>query len=132
MLSLILFLWMRERVHEIGIYLSVGIQKKGLLGQYILESLLTAAAAFILALAIAFAASGVTGQMIGKSLSSEGEAEMSLERDQTEAAELKIRVGAAETAEVAGIGILIVLLSAGAASVTALRLQPKDILSKMS
>ncbi len=57
---------------------------------------------------------------------------MSLERDQTETAELKIRVGAAEAAEVAGIGILIVLLSAGAASVTALRLQPKDILSKMS
>lgn len=36
-LSLILILWLRERIYEIGILLSIGINKAKIIGQFILE-----------------------------------------------------------------------------------------------
>ena len=46
-LSLILILWLRERIHEIGILLSIGI-----LGQFIIELLLISLPAVILSIAV--------------------------------------------------------------------------------
>ena len=54
------------------------------------------------------------------------------ERDAAEDFELKIQIGAVEFAEIAGLEILLILLSTGVSSITVFRLQPKDILSKMS
>lgn len=130
MLSLILFLWMRERVHEIGIYLSIGIRKMGILRQHILENLVIAAAAFLLAWGISTAASGVTEQIVGSAFSEESAEEETPK--QAEDSGLEVRVGAAELMEIAGMGLLLILLSTGVSSVTVLRMQPKDILSKMS
>lgn len=39
-LSLILILWMRERIYEIGIFLSIGMSKKVIISQFILELLI--------------------------------------------------------------------------------------------
>ncbi len=132
MLSLILFLWMRERVHEIGIYLSIGIRKTEIFKQHILENLAAAAVAFLLASGISIAASGLTGQIISNSFSQGSETEEISGRDAAEDFELKIQIGAVEFAEIAGLEILLILLSTGVSSITVFRLQPKDILSKMS
>ena len=47
-LSLILTMWARTRIHETGVLLSVGISKMSILGQYIAEVLLIAVLAFSL------------------------------------------------------------------------------------
>ncbi|OFK62061.1 ABC transporter permease [Globicatella sp. HMSC072A10] len=39
-LSLILILWLRERIYEIGIFLSIGMSKKVIISQFILELLM--------------------------------------------------------------------------------------------
>lgn len=137
MLSLILFLWMRERVHEIGIYLSVGIRKAELLGQHILENLSVAVLAFFLAWAIATAASGVTGQMVDKQFARETEeteqvAGTHQETEQSEESLVEVSIGLTELAQITGIGVLIILFSTGISAILVLRMQPRDIFSKMS
>lgn len=136
MLSLILFLWMRERVHEIGIYLSVGIKKMEIFRQQILENLAVAILAFFLAWGIAAAASGVTGQVVENQFTQETEeqeteAEAAAQKTE-EGSMVEIRIGLAELAQIAGIGVLIILVSTGISSITVLRMQPRDIFSKMS
>lgn len=131
MLSLILFLWMRERMHETGIYLSIGIRKTELLLQRILENITILAAAFLLAWGIGAAVSEIGGQTILDFLSETREETQTAEQMTEQSLELDISIGAVELAEIAGMEILIVLFSTGASSVAALRMRPKDILSKM-
>ena len=45
-LSLMLALWMKERVHEIGVLLAMGFDKIQIIGQHIVEILLIAIVAF--------------------------------------------------------------------------------------
>ena len=59
-LSLILTMWARTRIHETGVLLSVGISKMSILGQYIAEVLLIAVLAFSLSY---FSANAIAGQM---------------------------------------------------------------------
>ena len=132
MLSLILFLWMRERMHEIGIYLSIGIRKMEIVRQHMLENLVVAVAAFLLAWGISAAASGFTGQLAGNVFAEENAQEEFEGQEAVEDSGLEVRIGAAELAEIVGLGFLLILLSTGVSSVTVLRMQPKDILSKMS
>ena len=49
-LSLILTMWARSRIHETGVLLSVGICKLSILGQYIAEVVIIAMLAFSLSL----------------------------------------------------------------------------------
>lgn len=132
MLSLVLFLWMRERVHEIGIYLSIGIRKREIAGQRVLENLAVAAAAFLLAWGIAAAASGFAGRAVADSFSESGKTEETSGSKAERESGLEISVGTVELVEIAGLEILLVLLSTGISSAAVLRMQPKDILSKMS
>ena len=48
-LSLVLILWVRERMYEIGILLAIGCSKMKIMGQFILELVLTSLPAMILA-----------------------------------------------------------------------------------
>ena len=59
-LSLILTLWSRTRVHETSILLSLGIRKLSILGQYIAEVLIIAVLAFSLSY---FSSNAIAGQM---------------------------------------------------------------------
>lgn len=45
-LSLILTMWSKSRIHETGVFLSVGIGKASIIGQYLAESLIIAVLAF--------------------------------------------------------------------------------------
>lgn len=132
MLSLILFLWMRERVHETGIYLSIGIQKTKIACQQILENLAVAAAAFFLAWGICAAASGLAENVIADLLMESGGYELSSGAKKEEEGGISIHTGAKELAEIAGVETALVLLSTGISSAAVLRMRPKDILSKMS
>ena len=51
-LSLILILWLRERIYEIGILLSIGVSKLEIVGQFIVELVLVSIPAMISALII--------------------------------------------------------------------------------
>lgn len=128
MLSLILFLWMRDRVHEIGVYLSLGKKRSEILWQHMLENLLVAAAAFIVAWGICQITSKTVEQAVGTAFFAETEQEAEI---QTEPPEL-VAIGVIELLEVAGIGALIIILSTGISSLLVLRMRPKDILSLMS
>ena len=135
MLSLILFLWMRDRVHEIGVYLSIGKKRTEILGQHIVENLMVAVMSFALAWGICMAASGAVEQTVGAAFFEEKEEkeEEAWERagEETEIPKL-VRIGVIEIAEVAGIGGMIILISTGISSAVVLRMKPKEILSLMS
>lgn len=51
-LSLILILWLRERIYEIGILLSIGVSKLEIVGQFIVELVLVSIPAMISALIV--------------------------------------------------------------------------------
>jgi len=60
-ISLIVLLFMRDRKHELGIYLSIGERRNRVMGQIILELLLISGCALLLSL--------LTGNMLGKVVS---------------------------------------------------------------
>ena len=144
-LSLILTMWARTRIHETGVLLSVGISKLSILGQYIAEVLLIAIFAFSLSY---FSASAIAGQMgnvlqsgqavtevqqeNGLSAGSRGEAGTDAEDQKIEPPKLQVRVQFEEMGLLFLLGIGIVTVSAGFSSISVMRLKPREILSKMS
>ena len=144
LLSLILTMWMRDRIHEIGVFLSIGLKKVGIIGQHILENLLVAMVAFILAWGIsALAAEQVGDVLLGDVLEQTEVADETdsafqlysdpVKQDEIQTKELvTIQVGIGEFLGIVGIGVLIVVVSTGISSVLVIRMKPKDILSSMS
>ena len=144
-LSLILTMWARTRIHETGVLLSVGISKLSILGQYIAEVLLIAIFAFSLSY---FSASAIAGQMgnilqsgqavteaqqeDGLSAGTRGEAGTDTDEPEIETPELQVRVQLEEMGLLFLLGIGIVTVSAGISSISVMRLKPREILSKMS
>lgn len=143
-LSLILTMWARTRIHETGVLLSVGIRKLSILGQYIAEVLMIAILAFSLSY---FSSSAIAGQM-GNMLQAEqsvsevqsddglsanrGEARTAGSTPKIEPPELQVTVQLEELGLLFLIGIGIVTVSAGISSISVMRLKPREILSKMS
>ena len=66
-LSLILTMWARTRIHETGVLLSVGIRKLSILGQYIAEVLMIA----ILAFSLSYFSSSAIARQMGNMLQAE-------------------------------------------------------------
>ena len=61
-LSLILILWLRERIYEIGILLSIGISKTKIIGQFILELIFISLPSIVVSL---FLGNIILNQIIG-------------------------------------------------------------------
>lgn len=192
-LSLILTLWARGRVHETGILLSIGISKISILGQYIAEVLIIAVAAFLLSYfssgAIAdnvghlllaqtpattataagdtnAAAAPSTGDIDETAEPSTGDIDETTEpsvygnataaasgRDDTAttarsgnnkdgdshtlpagvtSVEMDIHIRLLDMVLLFAAGITVVILSAGIASISVMRMKPGEILAKMS
>ena len=125
-LSLILTMWARTRIHETGVLLSVGISKMSILGQYIAEVLLIAVLAFSLSYFSANAIAGQMGNILqsgqvvsevqqedGLSTGTRGEAGTNIGDQEIEAPELQVRVQLEEMGLLFLIGIVIVTVSAG-------------------
>ena len=88
-LALILTLWTKTRIHEIGVFLSVGIKKSAIIGQYLTEVLLIAVFAFGLSY---FTSSAIAGQIGNNLLEQSVQAEK--EDDGGSAAAVAVDVGA--------------------------------------
>lgn len=165
-LALILTLWTKTRIHEIGVFLSMGIRKHAVIGQFLLEVLLIAVPAFGLSY---FTSSAVAGQ-IGNHLleqsmptghpaihapagqDSQGIQTEPEDADGVSAAAAAVEEGTDELirnplpgedgievsvelndlALLYLIGFAIIIAAVSASSVTVVRLNPREILSKMS
>ena len=146
-LALILTLWAKARIHEIGIFLSVGIRKSAIVGQYLIEVLLVAILAFSLSY---FTSSAIAGQ-IGNHLLEQSMQTQQEENDIVSAAAavdvgadtlikkplptengIRISVGLDNLVQLYLIGFAIIIMAVSVSSVTVMRLKPREILSKMS
>ena len=122
-LSLVLILWVRERMYEIGILLAIGRSKIKIVGQFILELVLVSLPAMILA---AILGRVFMGWILGAVLQKEGLGNLDLSSFTTGGGGLDI------FAMSYGLLILIMVLAVIAASWMILTKKPKEILAKIS
>lgn len=118
-LTLLLTIWIRGRKKEIGILLSLGKSRINLAAQFFAEIWIVAAAAFASSVPL----SSLTAEKAGELLAS---------KTAVSSANLSISVSLEYLLPLYLIGTLIVTISVAASSWTVVRLQPKDILTKMS
>ena len=145
-LALILTLWTKTRIHEIGVFLSVGIRKSSIIGQYLIEVLLIAVFAFGLSY---FTSNGIAGQignhLLGQSVQVEQEDNSSSAATAVEVGAdtliqkplpaengIHVSVGLDSLILLYLIGFVIIIVAVSISSITVMRLKPREILSKMS
>lgn len=142
MLGLILLLWVRNRLPEIGMLLAMGIGKGNILLQHVAEILMIAVVAF----ALSFVTSSLVAQGVGDTLFEQASAvdrvtvndltEGTTENMGADAAPslvtIDVDVSVGNLLLVYAMGTGIILLSIALASVPILRLKPKEILTKIS
>ena len=124
-LSLILILWLRERIHEIGVLLSIGISKIKIVTQFILELLFISLPSLVLSL---FIGNVILNIIVGGFTNSDDSTIMvdSLLKNNNLISNLITFL------ESYGILIGIIVLSVIIASLMILIKKPKEILSKIS
>ena len=144
-ISLVLWLWARERRRETGILLAVGASKPGIVTQHILELVLIAIPAFGAAW---FAAQGAA-QFIGNQLVSQAAKSTSkdmasqlggsgLGADNESALSgktrdhVQVRLDTGQGALVCGISLALVCVAVLIASIPVLRARPKALLTQLS
>ena len=113
LMILILSMSVRSRKRETGILLAVGIAKPAVVLQYVLETLLIAAAAFPLAYLSSRQVVGTLGVLFGKSAE-------------------HIIVAPEHFALVTVMGSILLVAAVLASCIPAMRMKPKNILSQMS
>ncbi len=121
-LSLVLVFWVRGRLHEIGILLSIGASKWQIIGQFLAE------------LAIIAAVSSVFALGIGSVASSQISTALTAQTSQSQCVETTVMQAApvATYLQAFAFGYMVVLLSAIAATAPIMRQSPKQILAKLS
>lgn len=122
-LSLVLILWVRERMYEIGILLAIGRSKMKIMGQFILELVLVSLPAMILAVILGRI---FVGWILGAVLQKESLDNLDLSSFTTGGGGLDI------FAMSYGLLVLIIVLAVIAASWMILTKKPKEILAKIS
>ena len=142
-ICLVFLFWLKGRVHEIGIYLSLGRTKFSIVTQMLLEGVLVGCVAFLLATAVSpIVSKGIVGYLVDyqaqiqaeeKQLDSDVEA-ISLVEDNRNAEVVGITVKiSGDVVFLSGISVLGVIMTAIALSCISVMIQkPKEILSKMS
>lgn len=122
-LSLVLILWVRERMYEIGILLAIGRSKMKIVGQFILELVLISLPAMILA---AILGRVFVGWILGAVLQKESLDNLDLSSFTASGGGIDI------FAMSYGLLILIMVIAVIVASWMILTKKPKDILAKIS
>lgn len=112
-LALVLLMWTRERMTEIGILISLGISPKGIFEQILLENYITVVPAFIVSILLSMLLSGGVGRLIGT---------------MTE----QIHVGVGQILIVLICTAAVILITVFLASISIMRKNPKDILTDLS
>ena len=121
-LSLVLVFWVRGRLHEIGILLSIGTSKRQIIGQFLAELAIIAAVSSVFALAIG----SVTSLQISTALTAQTSQSQRVETAVVQAAPPVTYLQAF------AFGYMVVLVSAIAATAPIMRQSPKQILATLS
>ena len=120
-LSLLLSLWTRERIHEIGVLLSIGKSKGRIFGQFLLEVVLVS----LLAVIPAF--------LIGRMVSHRFLKQFVGQTGQQQTLDLLNQIPQGLSLGIAYVSLLcLILLSLGVTTSMIWRKTPKEILTKMS
>ena len=112
LITLILFMSVRSRKREIGILLAVGIVKPAVVLQYLLETLLIAVPAFLLAYLCSRRVAGILGTLFGKTAE-------------------KVLVTPEHFVLVTVVGGILLIMAVLLSGIPAMRLKPRQILSQM-
>ena len=115
---LLLLLWTRGRKKEIGILLAVGRSKVEIVGQFLTENILITFLSIIVSAGLSITFADKIGAYI-------------IQKAGESATDLTISIATSDMAMVYSIGLALVCFSVLIASYTVIRLNPKDILSKM-
>jgi putative ABC transport system permease protein len=121
-LSLVLVFWVRGRLHEIGVLLSIGTPRRQIIGQFLAELAIIAAVSSVFALAIG----SVASSQISTALAAQTSHSQRVETTVVHAAPV------ATYLEAFAFGYMVVLLSAIAATAPIMRQSPKQILATLS
>ena len=121
-LSLVLVFWVRGRLHEIGILLSIGTSKRQIIGQFLAELAIIALVSSVFALAIG----SITSSQISTALTAQTDQSQRLEKTVVQTAP------PATYLQAFAFGYVVVLLSAIVATAPIMRQSPKQILAKLS
>lgn len=143
-LSLLLVFRTRNRVHEMGVLLSMGIPKKSILLQQLTEVLIVTVFAILFSFASASLIAGQVGNTLLSRAAAEeyevvdvtgnGEEAESRDVSQTEMglAQIDVSVSLTDYVMVWGVGLLLCTISTIIAVIPVLRVKPKNILSQMN
>ena len=121
-LSLVLVFWVRGRLHEIGILLSIGASKRQIIGQFLAELAIIASVSLVFALAIG----SVASSQISTALTTQMSHSQRVETTVVHAAPV------ATYLQALAFSYMVVLLSAIAATAPIMRQSPKQILATLS
>lgn len=141
-LLFVFLFWIKMRVHEIGVLLSIGKGKGTILLQMLMEGMLIGAVAFTLATCSApLVSQGVADYLVGFQIqevaqqeqAEEGMVAQSYTETEDEVVGISVEIGTETIAlsAVSTMGIIVVAVFLGSGILIA-RQKPKDILSKMS
>ncbi|MDE5696929.1 MAG: ABC transporter permease [Lachnospiraceae bacterium] len=150
-LALVLNMWIRQRTHETGILLSIGMGKVWIIGQYILETLMVAVIAIGLSWFSSRAvAQGTSNLLFGQVAETQPAVQMETPDDGTEylditgqyipydtsgmaaPEEIEVSVTADNLLWVYLLGTVICVAAVMLASLPVVKLNPKNILSQMN
>lgn len=116
-LALILLMWTRERMTEVGILISLGISPKAITGQIVLENYYVALPSFLISGLLSLGLSGMIGDAIGGLLQD---------------IKLASYIGPVQLAIIAVCAAIVIAVSVLLASISIMRKKPKDILTDLS
>lgn len=146
-LSLILTLWGKERIHETGVLLSIGIKKSSILGQYLIEVLMIAILAFTLSFVTSNMISGNIANTLLQQNTKNEKQQLSTQEDHTEmksldfsvsedsesaTPDIKVEITLPDILQLYTIGFSIIFISVTISSISVMRLKPREILARMS
>lgn len=115
LIVLILNLWTKHRINEIGILLSVGISKKDIILQQIIEILMVSVPAFAFSLVTSSIATKIVGSKLISSIANS----------------IEISVNIFDWLLVSGIGLVIVFTATILSIYQITKIKPRDIFSKI-
>lgn len=141
-LSLLLLLWERDRIHETGLLLSVGIKKADIFLQQWLECVFLFVLAFLLAALLCAPVSDRLGTLLYDNAVTEAAGEFSSpsvsypnQYNETavleEPASFELQLSGQVLAGAGGIGLALTIVSTGISFLAAARKKPKELLTIM-
>lgn len=124
-LGFVLMFWFRGRIHEIGTLLAIGKTKLEVFLQVVVELLIIAMVSFIPAMFV----SNLTSDAMTKTILEQADSAEMRGADEINVKRKELNVN--DYVAVMSLGVGVILLATGGASISTMRLTPKQILTKM-